>query len=226
MKAFLVEDERLFADIMVEALAGRQVDVVGRASNEPEALAALDRCAPDIAVLDIRLPPTFADEGIRLAELIRKRHPSVGILVLSSWAEVRYAERLLRMEDSSRSVGYLLKERVADLDRLVDGMRRVVAGEVAIDSYLIDRLLTRRSGGPIDSLTPHERRVLALVAEGRSNLGVAQALDCRVSSVEKHLSVVTDKLGLPGSGDPGRAGVNVRVSAVLRYLEQAGGQSL
>jgi DNA-binding NarL/FixJ family response regulator len=193
--------------------------VIGRARSLAEAVEVVDATAPDIAILDIRLPPTFSDEGIRLAEQLRRQCPDVALLVLSSHAELSYAERLLSMETSPRAVGYLLKERVGDLGQLVAAMGRVVAGEVVIDSSIIDPLMTgRHDADPLAGLTAHERRILGMVAEGRSNLGIAQQLGTRISTVEKHLSVITDKLGLPSASDTIRRGVNVRVLAALAFL--------
>jgi DNA-binding NarL/FixJ family response regulator len=200
--------------------------VVGRARDGAGALQEVDAGAPDVTLLDIRLPPDYTDEGIRTAEAIRARYPDVGLLVLSSFAELSFAERLLNLDDSSRAVGYLLKDRVGNLTQLVDAMTRVAAGEVVIDSSIIDRLmLRRRHGDPLGGLTAQERRILALVAEGRSNLGIAQQLGCRISTVEKHLTVITDKLGLPAVGDEGRPGVNVRVLAALTFLRRPGTQT-
>jgi DNA-binding NarL/FixJ family response regulator len=220
MRAVVVEDEGLLLDLMAEALTSRSVQVVGRVRNPDDAAAVVIATAPDIAILDIRLPPTFTDEGIQLASLLRRRCPEVALLVLSSHAEVSYAERLLGLEADTRSLGYLLKERVGDLRQLVDVMGRLVAGEVVIDSSIVGGLMTRRrAGDPLAVLTAHERRILGLVAEGRSNLGIAQQLGTRISTVEKHLSVITDKLGLPAAGDTTRPGVNVRVLAALTFLK-------
>ncbi len=223
MRVVIVEDQGLLLDALTDGLTARQIDVLGRARDPGEALEVINACAPDVAVLDIRLPPTFTDEGLVIAEQVRSRYPDVALLVLSSYAEVAYAERLLSMQDNSRAVGYLLKERVGDLSELVDALQRVVAGDVLIDSYIIDRLMKRRrSHDPLDALTPHERRILAMVAEGRSNLGIAQRLGCQISTVEKHLTVITEKLGLPTSSDGERRHVNVRVLAVLAFLRGSG----
>ncbi len=168
---------------MVDALTLRGVEVVGRARDPSDALSVVTSTAPDIAILDIRLPPTYTDEGIQLASILRRRCPDVALLVLSSHAEVSYAERLLAL---SAGVGYLLKERVGDLGQLIDVMRRLVAGEVVIDTLLVERLMTRRrAGDPLAALTAHERRILGLVAEGRSNLGIAQQLGTRISQASR-----------------------------------------
>jgi DNA-binding NarL/FixJ family response regulator len=219
VRVVIVEDQGLFLDALADGLSARQVDVVGRIRHADESLEAINTHAPDVAVLDIRMPPTFTDEGLHIAEQVRSSYPDVALLVLSQYAEVAYAERLLSMEDESRALGYLLKERVGNLSELVDALHRVAAGEVLIDSYIIDRLMKRRRHqDPLDSLTSHERRVLALVAEGRSNLGIAQQLGCQISTVEKHLTVITDKLGLSTTSDPHRRHVNVRVLATLAFL--------
>jgi DNA-binding NarL/FixJ family response regulator len=219
VRVVLAEDHGLFLDSLTGALAARRVEVVGRARHASEALDIIDRSAPDVAVLDIRMAPTFTDEGLAVAEQARSRYPDVGLLVLSSYAEVTYAERLLNMEEDSRALGYLIKERVGNLDDLVDALSRVAAGEVVIDSLIIDRLMKRRRRpDPLDHLTPQERRILALVAEGRSNLGIAQQLDCQISTVEKHLTVINGKLGLLNADTGWRRHVNTRVLAALAFL--------
>lgn len=223
MKIVIVEDQRLFQDALSDALVGRAIDVVGRAGNPTEALQVIDATAPHVAVLDIRLPPTYTDEGLRIAEQVRTHYPQVGLLVLSTYAEAAYAERLLSIEENSHALGYLLKERVGNIAELVDAMCRVAAGEVVIDPHIIDRLMSRRRHrNPLDSLSAHERRILALVAEGRSNLGIAQHLGCQISTVEKHLSVITSKLGVLAVAGRERSGVNVRVLATLTYLREVG----
>ncbi|MEU5266454.1 response regulator transcription factor [Amycolatopsis sp. NPDC021455] len=217
MRVAIVEDEPLFLDALATSLAGQHVDVVGRARDADEALAVIDRTAPDVALLDIRLPPGFTDEGLRLAERVRATYPSVGLLVLSSYAEAAYAERLLGIEQGTGAVGYLLKERVGDVAELLDALHRVAAGDVVVDPYVITRLMSRRRRhDPLAALTAHERRVLSLVAEGRSNLGIAQETGCRITTVEKHLTAITGKLGLTQVAD--RRSVNVRVLATLEYL--------
>jgi len=227
VRVVIVEDERLLLNILADALTGRHVEVVGRARDQAEALQAINDHAPDVAILDIRLPPGQTDEGLQIAELLRRRYPDVGLLVLSHYAEVAYAERLLNIEENSHVIGYLLKERVGNLTELIDALQRVTAGEVVIDPYVIDRLMARRrAGDPLAKLTAHERRILALVAEGYSNLGIAQQLNCQISTVEKHLSVITDKLRLPSASDRSRRGVNVRVLAALAFLRSGHTPSL
>lgn len=222
MRVGIVEDQPLLQDVLAAGLTGRGVTVVGRARDAAGALHFVAHTPPDVLLLDIRLPPTYSDEGLAIAEAVRSRNPAVGLLVLSSYAEVSFAQRLLSMQDDSRAVGYLLKERVGDLDELVEAIRRIADGEVVIDRQLINRLLSRRrSTDPLERLSPHERRILALVAEGRSNLGIAQQMECRISTVEKHLTAITHKLGLGGIDEPARRGVNVRVLATLAFLRGA-----
>ncbi|RZU49452.1 DNA-binding NarL/FixJ family response regulator [Krasilnikovia cinnamomea] len=219
MHVVIVEDQGLLRDALAEGLTGQGVHVTAKVQDADGALAAINAAAPDVAILDIRLPPTFSDEGLVIAEQVRERYPEVGLLVLSSYAEVAYAERLLHMQDESRAIGYLLKERVGDLAELTEALRRVAAGEVVIDPLLIDRLMRRRRApDPLAALSPHERRILALVAEGRSNLGIARELGNQISTVEKHVSVIADKLRLPAARDTDRRHVNMRVLAALVYL--------
>lgn len=223
MRVAIVEDHLLLQDILREGLSGRGLDVVGTAADVASATRLVDADPPDVLLLDVRLPPGHRDEGLRLAELVRARHPRVGLLVLSAQGEVALAQRLLAMPGDSRALGYLLKDRVGNLDELVDALHRVAGGEVVVDPQLIRALMTGpRRADPLDALSPHERRVLALVAEGRSNLGIAERMGCQVGTVEKHLSVITGKLGLASLGEAKRRGVNVRVLATLAYLRGTG----
>lgn len=224
MRVTVVEDHLLLRDILTEGLRGRGLDVVGAAADVDSALRLVDADPPDVLLLDIRLPPGQRDEGLVLAELVRARHPGVGLLVLSAQGEVSYAQRLLGMPGEPRALGYLLKDRVGNLDELVDALRRVADGEVVVDRQLIHALMTGgRPSDPLEPLTPHERRVLALVAEGRSNRGIAERMGCQVGTVEKHLSVITAKIGLGSLGEAERRGVNVRVLATLAFLRGTGG---
>jgi DNA-binding NarL/FixJ family response regulator len=224
MRVVIVEDEKLFLNAIAEALLSRSIDVVARAANLEEARRAVNDSAPDAALLDIKLSPAGTDEGLRVAEELRRRYPEVGLLVLSAHAEVAYAERLLKLEERSRSIGYLLKDRVGNVDELVDALNRVTKGEVVIDPSIIDRLMTRRRRqDPLEALNPHERRVLSLVAEGRSNLGIAQLLGVKISTVEKKLADINIKLGLPVSNGLDRREANVRVLATLTFLRSSGG---
>jgi DNA-binding NarL/FixJ family response regulator len=168
--------------------------------------------APDVAIIDIRLPPTHNDEGMRAALEIRAQHPRVGVLVLSQHVEVGLAMQLLA--ENAEGAGYLLKDRISDLKEFVAAVERVAGGGSAIDPIIVSTLLSkRRCDDPLDGLTPRERDVLELMAEGRSNQGIADRLVITLRSVEKYVSSVFDKLGLPSSGSDSR-----RVLAVLLYL--------
>jgi DNA-binding NarL/FixJ family response regulator len=222
MKVMLVEDQQLLRDTLTEALCARGVEVV-IATSEPDALATVDREAPDLAVLDIRLPPTMRDEGLRIAEALRTGYPDVALVVLSSYGEITYARRLLSMPGGTRSVGYLLKDRVAGIDGLVADLHRVAAGQLVIDSQLVEQLMRRpATSSHLERLTPRQRQILALCAEGYSDLGIAQKLKIEVGNVEKYLTEIRQKLALPSKEDPHRASYNVRVLAVLAFLEGAG----
>jgi len=167
---------------------------------------------PDLVVLDVRLPPTFTDEGIEAAVAVRAEHPTQPILVLSQYVEERYATELLASD--SEGIGYLLKERVADVGDFVDACQRVAGGGTVLDAEVVAQLLARRRRGPFDDLTPREREVLGLMAEGRSNVGIARALVVSDGAVEKHISSIFSKLGLASSDTEHR-----RVLAVLQYLQ-------
>jgi DNA-binding NarL/FixJ family response regulator len=220
VKAIIVEDQGFFLDLLTSALRDRGVEVTGRAASQPQALQIIDDTAPDIALIDIRLTPARDDDGLRIAELTRARYPELGILVLSSYLEPAYAERLLSMDQPPRAIGYLGKERLGDLDELVHALTRITRGEVVIDPYIIGKLMARhRISDPIDKLTPHERRILALVAEGHSNTGIAQSLHTKISTVERQLTSIFGKLGLTAAAD--RRSVNLRVLATLTYLRSS-----
>ncbi|WP_436493595.1 response regulator [Actinokineospora sp. HUAS TT18] len=221
MRVGIVEDQPLLQDVLAEGLRSRGVTVAFQARAMAEVAPMVDVDPPDALLLDVRLPPDYTDEGLRIAEATRERHPRVGLLVLSAHGELDLAERLLTLRDPATAVGYLLKERVGNLDELVAALRRVAAGEVVVDPHLISGLMARRrAADPLAALSPHERRILALVAEGRSNLGIAEQMTCQVGTVEKHLSTITSKLGLTAIDPPQRRGVNVRVLAALAFLRQ------
>lgn len=217
MRVVIVEDEGLMLDMLSTSLPQHGVEVVGQARDVDEALQVVDEVAPDVVLLDIRLPPNWTDEGLQLAELLRERYKEVGLLVLSTHAEIAYAQRLLNIEEDSQAIGYLLKERVGEVRELVAGIERVGRGGVVIDEWIVERAMSRpRTKDPLEKLTPHERRILKLVAEGWSNLGIARQLGSRISTVEKHLSSITTKLDLVGALS--RDAVNVRVLATLAFL--------
>jgi DNA-binding NarL/FixJ family response regulator len=225
VRVVIGEDNGLLLDALGGALRQRGIDVVGLAGNLADVLRAVDEQLPDVVILDIHMPPTLTDEGICAAEQIRAAHPHIGLLVLSEHAEAVYAERLLSLQDDTQAVGYLLKAQVATLSGLIDALDRIRQGGIVIDPAVVSRLLARRRrDNPLDRLTPHEQRVLALVAEGRANRGVADTLGCSVATVEKHLTAITAKLQLRGATDA--AHLNLRVLAVLTYLRNSTTEAL
>ena len=212
MRAVIAEDSVLLREGIGHVLETAGLEVVGTCATAEELLLKVRSYAPDIAIVDIRLPPTHSDEGIRAAVEIRAAHPSVGVLVVSQYMELGLAMKLLA--DSAEGVGYLLKDRIGDVDDFVGAVRRVAGGGSAIDPTIVSTLLAkRRSDDPLAELTPREREVLALMAEGRSNQGIADKLVITLRSVEKYVSSVFGKLGLPSTGTESR-----RVLAVLLYL--------
>lgn len=213
MRVVIADDAIIVRSGVAAMLVDGGVDVVGQAGDAAELLALVAAEAPDAAIVDIRMPPTHTDEGIVAAGEIRERFPGVAVLVLSQAMEASYAVRLI--DASPASVGYLLKERVADVATLVDSLRRVVAGECVVDPAIVARLLARaRRSGPLDELTDRERGVLAAMAEGRSNQGIAEALYLSEKTVETHVSRIFAKLGLVDVS----ACDNRRVLAVIAYL--------
>jgi DNA-binding NarL/FixJ family response regulator len=211
VRVVIAEDSLLLRAGLVRLLADAGLDVVGEAGDAGDLLRMVALREPDVAVVDVRMPPTHTDEGLRAARTIRERHPSCGVLVLSQHLEESYALELLG--DDASGLGYLLKDRVMDLDRFVDSVRRVGEGGSALDPEVVSRLLGRRRGGPLDALTPREREVLGLMAEGRSNRGIAEQLVVTERAVEKHVTSIFGKLRLPAAQADHR-----RVLAVLAYL--------
>jgi DNA-binding NarL/FixJ family response regulator len=213
VRVVIAEDSVLLREGLVRLLTDAGFDVVS-AVDRPEALlAAVDQHRPDICVVDIRMPPTHTDEGVRAALVIRAQHPDVAVLVLSQYIEERYATDLIA--SSTKGIGYLLKDRVADVSQFVDAVRRVAGGGTALDPEVVSQLLVRsRRPNPLGSLTPREGDVIRLMAEGRSNTGIAADLVVTEGAVEKHVSSIFSKLGLPPAPPDHR-----RVLAVLRYLE-------
>jgi DNA-binding NarL/FixJ family response regulator len=212
IRIVLADDAVLLRESLAAALAASGFQVVGQAVDVPALLALVDRELPDVAVVDVRMPPTHTTEGLEAARRIRSDHPEIAILVLSQYVETRYAVDLIR--DDPAGVGYLLKERVMRLEDLTDAVRRVAAGGSVIDPEVVARLLgRRRSHSPLDELTSREREILALMAEGRSNAAIAERLTLEVRTVEGHVRTIFSKLELEPTIEDHR-----RVLAVLAYL--------
>lgn len=212
LRIALADDAVLLREALAAALAAGGFDVVGQAADVPELMALVDRAEPDVVVIDVRMPPTHTTEGLEAAQHIRAANPGTAVLVLSQYVETRYAMELIR--DDPIGVGYLLKDRVLRLGDLSDAVERVAAGDSVIDPEVVARLLGRqRRHSPLDELTPRERQILGLMAEGRSNAAIAERLVLEVKTVEGHVSGIFSKLSLePTSSD------HRRVLAVLAYL--------
>jgi DNA-binding NarL/FixJ family response regulator len=197
---------------LAAALAAAGFSVLGQAGDVPGLLELVDRTDPDVVLVDVRMPPTHTTEGLEATRTIRARHPGTAVLVLSQYVETRYAVELLR--DDPRGLGYLLKDRVTRVSDLADAVRRVAAGESVIDPEVVARLLGRaRPHSPVDELSPREREILALMAEGRSNQAIADRLGLELKTVEGHVRSIFWKLALEPAPD-----VHRRVLAVLAYL--------
>lgn len=216
LRVVLAEDSVLLREGLTHLLTDSGFDVVEAVPDAEQFLDAVRRHAPDLVVVDVRMPPSFTDEGIRAALVVRQQYPDVAVLVLSQYVEENYASELLA--GRAKGVGYLLKDRVADVQDFLEALRRVADGGTALDPEVVGQLLARaRRDDPLDSLTPRERDVLSLMAEGRSNTGIAAALVVTEGAVEKHVSNIFSKLDLPLAERDHR-----RVLAVLRYLEAVG----
>ena len=214
MRVVVAEDSVLLREGVVRLLQEAGMDVVGQAGDAEDLLRKVRAHKPDVALVDIRMPPTQTDEGLRAAATIRAEQPQTGVLVLSQYVEEAYALELLA--DNAEGVGYLLKDRVADVERFVDSVRRVGEGGSALDPEVVARLVgRRRREDPLSALSPREREVLGHMAEGRSNHGIAEALVVTERAVEKHVTSIFTKLNLPPAEDDHR-----RVLAVLTYLRQ------
>jgi DNA-binding NarL/FixJ family response regulator len=212
VRVVIAEDLALLRDGLIRLLEAYDFEVVEAVDNGPSLLPALVEHRPDVAVVDVRLPPTFTDEGLQAAIAARERVPGLPVLILSQHVEQLYARELL--SDRSGGVGYLLKDRVSHVSQFVDAVRRVAAGGTALDPEVVGQLLARRSAEePLKALTPREREVLGLMAEGRSNNAIASRLFVTDKAVGKHINNIFTKLGLPPSDDDNR-----RVLAVLAYL--------
>lgn len=213
MRVVIAEDSALLRDGLEHLLRRRGHEVPAAVADGEALLAAVAEHAPDIAVVDIRMPPTHTDEGLRAALALRQDHPDVAVLLLSQYIETRYAARLLA--GRCDGIGYLLKDRVADIADFLDALTRVAGGGTVLDPEVVRQLMgAGRRPGWLDALTTREREVLALMAEGRSNSAIAERLFLSNASVEKHITCIFGKLGLPPSASDHR-----RVLAVLRYLE-------
>ena len=213
LRVVIAEDAALFREGLARLIESRGHQVACSVADGDALVAAVARHQPDVVVADIRMPPTHTDEGLRAAIELRRAYPKLGVLVLSQYIETRYAARLL--EDNAAGIGYLLKDRVADVADFAEAMERVAAGGTALDPEVVSQLVrsSQQTAG-LAELTPRERDVLALMAEGRSNAGIAAALVVSASVVEKHVASIFAKLRLPPSEADNR-----RVLAVLRYLQ-------
>jgi DNA-binding NarL/FixJ family response regulator len=209
--ARLAEDSVLLRAGLTKLLTDGGFEVIAAVPDADQLLTAVDAHQPDIVVVDVRMPPTHTDEGIRAALVIRRQHPNIAVCVLSQYVEERYATDLLSVDTSG--VGYLLKDRVVHVSDFLDALRRVAAGGTALDPEVVAQLLVRRRDDPMQRLTPREQDVLQLMAEGRSNNGITEALKVSHSAVEKYVSNIFTKLDLPPTDTDHR-----RVLAVLKYL--------
>jgi len=214
VRVVVADDSTLMREGVVRLLEEAGLEVVGQAADAEELLRKVRAHKPDVAIVDVRMPPTHTDEGLRAAREIRAELPEVSVLVLSQYVEVAYARELLA--ESAEGLGYLLKDRVADVGALTDAVRRVGAGGSALDPEVVSQMLgRRRQEDPLEELTPREREVLGLMAEGRSNASIAAELVVTERAVEKHVTGIFSKLGLEAGGEDHR-----RVVAVLRFLDQ------
>ncbi len=211
MRLVIAEDNALLREGLIRLLEANDCTVVAAVDNAPQLDKALQEVEADGAVLDVRLPPTFTDEGLRAAIAVRATRPGYPVMVLSQYVEQLYARELLASGDGG--VGYLLKDRVANVAEFVDGVRRVVAGGTVIDPEVIAAIMAHKREQPLDRLTPREKEVRALMAEGRSNAAIASALFVSEKAVAKHTNSIFTKLDLPVAADDNR-----RVLAVLAWL--------
>ena len=211
MRVVIAEDLALLRDGLERLLRDSGIDVAAAVADGPALLSAVQDTRPDLAIVDVRLPPAFRDEGVRAALELRRRHPGFPVLILSQYVERTYAAELLA--DGTGGVGYLLKDRVSDVRDFVDAVRRVAAGGMALDPEAVSQLVAGHEEGPLRRLSEREREVLALMAEGRTNHGIAGELDITPSGVEKHVAAIFTKLGLPPAESAHR-----RVLAVVAWL--------
>jgi DNA-binding NarL/FixJ family response regulator len=214
MRVVIADDAALIREGIATLLVEHGVEVVGQVGDADTLLASVRDQQPDVALIDIRMPPSHTDEGLRAAREIRARYPDIAVLVLSQHLEPEYALRLV--EEKPAGAGYLLKERVGRVEQLLDAIQRVAAGECVVDRAVVDELLARRRrADPIEELTQREREILALMAEGRSNQGICRALWLSPKTVETHIRGAFNKLGIPAAPEDNR-----RVLAVLAFLQR------
>jgi len=213
MRVVIAEDSVLLRAGIVRLLEDEKIEVVAAAEDGDGLLVAVSEHRPDLAIVDVRMPPSFTDEGLRAALKARENQPGLPVLVLSQYVEERYAVELL--SGGAGGVGYLLKERVADVAEFVDAVQRVAGGGTCIDQEVIAQLMARGRRNPIDVLTPREREVLGLMAQGLTNVAIAKSLTVSDGAVEKHVGNIFSKLGLEPSAEEHR-----RVRAVLTFLER------
>jgi DNA-binding NarL/FixJ family response regulator len=214
MRIVIADDAALIREGVAHLLTNAGFEVVAQVENGDALLASVRDRRPDVALIDIRMPPTHTDEGVRAAQQIRSSYPETAVVVLSQHLEAAYALRLI--EESPERVGYLLKERVGRVEHLVDAIERVAAGECVVDRAVVDELIADRGAAdPAEPLTPREREILALMAEGRSNQGICKALWLSPKTVEAHIRNVFGKLGITAASEDNR-----RVLAVLTYLRR------
>jgi len=212
VRVVVADDNALIREGLAALLTDNGIEVVGRCADPDELLAAVRAHGPDVAVVDVRMPPTHTDEGLQAAREIRADHPDTGVLILSQYVEVGLAMKLVA--ESADGLGYLLKDRVTDVGEFTSALRRVASGGSALDPEVVSQLLAReRPDDPVDTLTPREREVLELMAAGSSNQGIAEKLEISVGVVENHVSSIFEKLGLPSARTESR-----RVLAVLAFL--------
>lgn len=215
VRVMIAEDQLLLREGLSRLLAESGFDVVAQAADAPDLLRKVAAHHPDVAIVDVQMPPNHSDDGLQAAIEIRRSHPDVGVLMLSQFRDEAYAMDLIG--DDARGVGYLLKDRIADLGSFADAIRRVAAGGSALDPEIVALMVgRRRKHDPLEALTPRERQVLALMAEGKSNLGIAEALGVTLAAVEKHVGRIFGKLGLRDEPLEHR-----RVLAVLTLLQAA-----
>src|SRR3954467_8652001 len=212
IRVALADDSVLLREGIARLLSDKGFEIVGQSGTAEDLLLKVRSYSPDVAIVDIRMPPTHTDEGLRAAKEIRERYPETGVLVLSQYGETDYAAELL--SDNAEGIGYLLKDRVADIGDFTAAVRRVAAGGSALDPSIVSLLVGRRRGSALDEVTPRELEVLELMAEGRSNKAIAERMVVTERAVEKHVTSIFAKLRLPTSSEDHR-----RVLAVLTYLQ-------